>query len=212
VSRNLSPGQINTFRARLCAVAERQFAERGIHGVTMRQLAEELGCSAMTPYRYFRDKEEILAAVRAAALERFSAALEAAHRGRGNAATRGRAVGAAYLRFAFEQPHAYRLIFDLTQPDARRYPELVGANARACRTMTAYMEDLVAEGALAGDPELLGCLFWAAVHGLVALQTAGKLPATRDFPELHRAMIRLLARGARSGAAQRPAPRRRRAN
>src|SRR3546814_2400228 len=33
------------------------------------QLAEDLGCSAMTPYRYFRDKDAIVAAVRTAALD-----------------------------------------------------------------------------------------------------------------------------------------------
>ena len=37
-------------------------------GQDVRQLAQELGCSAMTPYRYFRDKNEILAAVTAAGL------------------------------------------------------------------------------------------------------------------------------------------------
>ena len=41
----------------------------------MRQLADDLGCSPMTPYRYFRDKDAILAAVRAAAFDRFAAAL-----------------------------------------------------------------------------------------------------------------------------------------
>ena len=63
---------------RLCAVAERLFAERGPQGVTMRELARELGVSAMTPYRYFKDKESILAAVRANAFDDFAAALEQA--------------------------------------------------------------------------------------------------------------------------------------
>ena len=44
----------------------------------MRALAEDLGCSAMTPYRYFHDKQEILAAVRAAAFDRFADAMEKA--------------------------------------------------------------------------------------------------------------------------------------
>ena len=34
----------------------------------MRMLAAELGVSAMTPYRYFKDKDEILSAIRARAL------------------------------------------------------------------------------------------------------------------------------------------------
>lgn len=198
--RNLSESEVRAFRTRLCAVAERRFAEHGVDGVSMRQLAEELGCSPMTPYRYFRDKDEILAAVRAAAFDRFAAALEAAHRTRGDARTKARAVGQAYLDFALGEPQAYRLMFDLSQPD-ERYPELAAASARAGRTMTAYLETLVAEGVLQGDPQFLGCAFWAAVHGLVMLHLAGQLPGKPDIRTVHRDMMRLLVQGARSVAA-----------
>jgi AcrR family transcriptional regulator len=75
VPRVLSPEDVSSFRDRLCQAAERLFAEHGPNAVTMRQLAAELGCSPMTPYRYFKDKDEILAAVRAAAFDRFSEAL-----------------------------------------------------------------------------------------------------------------------------------------
>ena len=58
----------------------------------MRQLADALGCSPMTPYRYFRNKDEILAAVRTAAFDRFAAALEEA-RGRGGGDLRAAGAG-----------------------------------------------------------------------------------------------------------------------
>jgi AcrR family transcriptional regulator len=194
--RNLSSDEIEDFRGRLCAVAERLFAERGLAAVTMRELARELGVSAMTPYRYFADKEAILAAVRARAFDAFAAALETAASRPGNAAERADAVGRAYLDFGFSQPHAYRLMFDLSQPDDGRYPELDRAGQRARRTMTGYMEALVAGGFLAGDPEMLGQIFWAMVHGLVVLQLAGKLDPKPDFATLHRTAMSLLARGA----------------
>jgi AcrR family transcriptional regulator len=63
--RVLSQSDVSEFRERLCAAAERLFAERGANGVGMRQLAAELGVSPMTAYRYFKDKDEILATVRA---------------------------------------------------------------------------------------------------------------------------------------------------
>jgi AcrR family transcriptional regulator len=202
--RNLSPAEVEAFRARLCRAAERRFAAAGVDGVSLRGLALELGCSPMTPYRYFRDKDEILAAVRAAAFERFAEALETAWaRSAGDAAARARAVGDAYLGFALAEPDAYRLMFDLSQPGEERYPALTGAVARARRTMTAYVEELVAEGVLEGDPTLLGHVFWAAVHGIVVLHLAGKLPASPDFRAIHRATMHLLAAGAR------PSPRRR---
>ena len=120
VPRNLSEAEVTEFRRRLCAVAERRFAERGADGVTMRQLARELGCSATTPYRYFADKDAILAAVRAAAYDRFAAALEKARQAKGDSRAKARAVGEAYVRFAFAEPNAYRLMFDLAQPDEER--------------------------------------------------------------------------------------------
>ncbi|HEX4112161.1 MAG TPA: TetR/AcrR family transcriptional regulator [Stellaceae bacterium] len=196
MARTLSQAKIAAFRSRLGAVAERLFAERGPQAVTMRELARALGVSAMTPYRYFADKESILAAVRASAFDRFAAALEQAARTPGNAAERAERVGRAYLDFAFSQPHAYKLMFDLNQPEDGRFPELERAGQRARRTMTGYMEALVAGGFLAGDPEMLGQIFWATVHGLVMLHLAGKLKANPDFATLHRTAMSLLARGA----------------
>ena len=205
--KNLSAAEVNAFRARLCAVARQRFAKRGVDGVSMRQLAEALGCSPMTPYRYFRNKQEILAAVRAAAFDRFAAALEAAtRRARGDLRAAGQATGEAYIRFALSEPEAYRLMFDLSQPHPERYPELVRATARARRLMSASLEDLVKAGIFAGDPQLLGHVFWATLHGLVVLHLAGKLPAEPDFRTIQGEAMRLLVAGARSGAAV-PRPR-----
>lgn len=214
MAKYLSPADVRAFRARLCAVAARRFAEHGYDGVSMRGLAEELGCSAMTPYRYFRDKDDVLAAVRAAAFDRFAASLErAAARAEGSARAGARAVGEAYLDFALAEPEAYRLIFDLSQPNPDRYPDLVRAGNRARRTMTAHLEALVAAGHFEGDPQLLAYCFWAAVHGLAMLALAGKLPGKPDLRTIHRELMRLIAAGALRAAAppeKRPSRRRQR--
>ncbi|MBI3198247.1 MAG: TetR/AcrR family transcriptional regulator [Rhodospirillales bacterium] len=76
--RYLTEKDIADFRAELCRVATERFARFGYEGVTMRQLAEALGCSPKTPYRYFKDKADILATVRAQAFARFADTLEAA--------------------------------------------------------------------------------------------------------------------------------------
>ena len=204
--RNLSSAEVDAFRARLCAVAQKRFAKQGVDGVSMRQLAEALGCSPMTPYRYFRNKEEILAAVRAAAFDRFASALEeAARKTRGDLRAGGEAMGEAYIRFALGDPDAYRLMFDLSQPHPDRYPELVRASARARHMMSAALEALVKAGIFVGDPQLLGYVFWATMHGLVVLHLAGKLPKKPDFRTIQREAMRLLVAGARSGVAAPPA-------
>lgn len=198
--RTLSAGQVTEFRTRLCAVAQHRFATQGRDAVSMRQLADALGCSPMTPYRYFRNKDEILAAVRAAAFDRFAAALERAVAGAGDPAVAGQAVGQAYVRFALEDPDGYRLMFDVSQPHPDRYPELMRASGRARATMTASIEALVAAGVFHGTPELLGLAFWSAMHGLVMLHLAGKLPGEPSFETIRGEIMRLLVTGARTAA------------
>lgn len=174
--RVLSETDVADFRERLCGVAEKLFAERGPDAVTMRQLASELGVSPMTPYRYFADKEDILAAVRTNGFNRFAQALETAYASTQGAKAKGAAVAEAYMTFAFEHPQTYKLMFDLNQPNEANYPDLVAATHRAHATQTAYVKALVADGVLAGDAGEIGRMFWAATHGAVGLELAGKLP------------------------------------
>ncbi len=191
--RVLSETDVADFRERLCEAAERLFAERGPDAVTMRQLAAELGVSPMTPYRYFEDKDDILAAVRANGFDRFADALETARDGAIGAPAIGVAVGEAYVAFSFDHPHAYKLMFDFNQPHVEKYPDLVAAMHRAQKTMTAYVEDALKEGLMEGDPQELGLIFWSAIHGAVILELAGMLPpghTRQHFKTLHAVLIR----------------------
>jgi AcrR family transcriptional regulator len=204
VPKILSEADVGAFRRRMCAAAERLFAEHGPDAVSMRQLAAELGVSAMTPYRYFKDKDDILAAVRAEGFDRFAQALEAASAANPDPVRRAEAVGEAYIRFAFDNPAAYRLMFDLTQPTEADYPDLVRAAERARRTMRAHVDSLIEAGLVeTGDPELIAHVFWAAIHGLVVLQLAGKLSPHLDFEAIRAEMFRALGQGfgRRPGAA-----------
>ena len=96
--RYLTEQDIADFRAELCKVATERFARFGYEGVTMRQLAEALGCSPKTPYRYFKDKADILATVRAQAFAKFADTLEKARTGVTDAAERGRLTSEALSR------------------------------------------------------------------------------------------------------------------
>jgi len=197
VPRVLTQSDVADFRERLCEAAKRLFATRGREGFTMRELASELGVSAMTPYRYFRDKDEILAAVRARAFDRFADALEAAIATPGNAIEKASAVGDAYVKFALGEPASYRMMFDLSQPDEDDYPELVEATTRARATMTDYVRVLVADGLLEGDPELMGYVFWSALHGAVVLELAGKLDPKYSFDTIRTAAFTALSQSFR---------------
>ena len=187
--KTLSPADIESFRARLCDVAEKQFASHGPDGVTMRELADALGVSSMTPYRYFKDKDSILAAVRTRAFNRFAAAMETAASGSKSES------GNAYLDFALANPAAYRLMFDVCQPTFANYPDLVAAMGRARLTMGDGLRDLAAAGRFKGDVQLAGYVFWSAVHGAVMLELAGLLDGSNlDARKIARPAIQALVK------------------
>ena len=191
----LSEEQVRETRARIIAEAERQFAAGGPDGASLRSIARALGWTAASLYRYFPAKETLLAATRAAVLDRFSDRIEAAYASTNDLWERSRAVGQAYVGFAFEEPHAYRLMFGHAEPDPKP-PELQRAEDRSMRTVTDYVEDMIAAGLLEGDAEAIGRAYWAALHGLIVLRMAGRIGADEFEARRHQTM-RLITRGAR---------------
>lgn len=194
--------EVAEVRERLCAVATRLFAEHGADGFTMRTLAKAAGCSPMTPYRYFRDKDEILAAVRTLAFDRFSEALEAAREAPGDSRAKSTAVGEAYVRFALENREAYRLMFGMDASGDERFADLARARARSTANMTGYVQAMIEAGALKGDATLIGQMFWAAIHGVVLLDMAGLLHRGAGADALRREMMRTLFIGLNAAPAR----------
>jgi len=98
-------------RQDLLRAASDLFAEGGLDAVSVRAVAARVGVSAMTPYRYFADKAELLSglwqSVFEAAYEQVVAAADAQATGRG----RLRASIDAYIAFWEAHPDHYRLVY-----------------------------------------------------------------------------------------------------
>ena len=203
--RYLTEQDIADFRNELCKVATERFARFGYEGVTMRQLAEALGCSPKTPYRYFKDKADILATVRAQAFAKFADTLEKAAEGSKDPAERGRRASEAYIGFALKNPHAYRIMFEIEAPIDEKHPELGPAAERAARYITRGAEQMAAAGVIDADPRLFGWTMWAGMHGIVMLHQSGMLGHGPDYRSLAQflGLTMMKGAGAKFGA---PAP------
>lgn len=197
----LSQDEIQDFRDRVVDVASALFVERGYEGVTFRALAEGVGCSPMTPYRYFSGKDEIFAAVRTAAYERFATALDATDDERLAPLDRLVAIGRAYARFGVENSDAYQLMFALRQANPGEYPELRAAESRSWEALRTVVQAAIDGAELEGDGEELSHLYWAAIHGLVSLHIANKL-VDASLESLVEPMVRTLVEGNRRRGAK----------
>jgi AcrR family transcriptional regulator len=193
VPRILSETDVADFRERLCEAATTIYVEKGPDGLNMRELAGRMGVSAMTPYRYFKDKDEILSAIRARAFNRFATQLEQALALPGTPPERSAAVGRAYVRFALEQSCCYRLMFDLSSPRLAPLPELFAAERRARATMTDHVRLMVTEGYFKGDPDLIGPVLWAGLHGVVTLHLSGAVARDGEFEIILAETMRVLS-------------------
>jgi AcrR family transcriptional regulator len=193
----LRPDEIETFRARLCETAMQMFADEGYEAVTLRALAEKLGCSHALPYRYFADKQEIFAAVCGLGFERFAQALERAGAGVEDPEERLRVLARAYFRFAQREPHAYRIMFELREPVSVAPPRYRVKEIRSWQVLLESVELAVQAGVLAGEPETVAHVFWAGLHGLVSLHLADKLRLGRAARDLLEPLMDALIEGHR---------------
>ena len=159
-------------------------------------------------YRYFADREEILAFVRADAFNRFADALEAAFASGGDAFARARAVGRAYLDFALENPNAYRLMFDLDPPRRRQASRTAPRRQTRRRDHHAACQGSGGGRHRAWRSQLIGHALWAASHGVIVLHLAGRLPRGMDVHDLYFETMRLTFRGARTPSTRAKQPRR----
>jgi hypothetical protein len=89
----------------------------------------------------------------------------------GDLAGRVRALGQAYLDFAFAHASLYDLIFEAHSAGA----EHQAASARYRALATGPLGEARAAGLSTLPPERLGTVLWAATHGLIALRRAGKV-------------------------------------
>ncbi len=151
----------------LVAAAHDLIKERGMAALTLRAVAKRVGVTHAAPYRHFKDKAALLAAVGVLSLAELSACLRAepdlAH------------AAAAYVRYATTRAASYDAIFFVSiQPP-----------------IEAIFRDLHP----AHDARVSACV-WSLCHGLAVLVNNGQLdtqPPAASPAELAMTAARSLA-------------------
>ena len=194
-----SDTEVEAFRETAAAVGLEMVEQEGVASLTLRRLAKRLGCSYAKPYSYYRDKSHLVDAVRGRAFDRladFVRDLPESDLGTPH-------FGAAYLRFAFENPEAFRIMFELRQDYVSESTR--AAQQRAWEAGSAPIRELVEQGHIEGDPELIAHVTWASLQGLASLALANQLYMGKSVEEIADGMQSIL-RGFLPGVATRPLP------
>ena len=154
-------------RRTILDAAREAFVRDGYGGVSMRLLAEKVGCSHGNLYLHFRDKESLFDSLVEESYQRFAESLLQGPETlkRGDPVAFLRKMGRAYVEFGLANASAYEFMFILRRPKQRpRKPHVT------FERMHALVERCIAEKRFRRmDAALASQSLWAAAHGITSL-------------------------------------------
>lgn len=155
--------------SRIVAVA-RALAERdGWAAVTIRRLAEEIEHSQPVLYSHFSSRDAIVGAVALEGFGELGPLLRAAAAGGAGPRAAFAAVADRYLGFARAQPALYEAMFVLPTGLAFATSDTPPALSATFDALAAVVEPFCADRDTGTETA------WAALHGLAALERAGRV-------------------------------------
>jgi AcrR family transcriptional regulator len=162
-------------REALLACAERKLEVAGPQGLSLRELARELGVSHGAPRPHFADKQSLLDALVVRGLDRLGSLLDKSlNQSEGTFKDRLTIFAATYVDFAANQPAMVGLIFARKdRPDASALRE---ANDRAFAAPMALIANAQETGEIdSDDPDRTAMAVLAMLQGLASMVTSGML-------------------------------------
>jgi AcrR family transcriptional regulator len=163
-------------REALLEGAVRVIAELGPAAFTLREVARRAGVSHNAPYRHFRDKDALLAAVATQGFRQLTRAMRGAGERQSKALDKLKQSGLAYVAFAIRRPEHFTVMFDAPVSTSKD-PEYTQASQEAFNTLVDYIRNCQEEGQLPAGNTLERALYaWSLVHGIAKLAVAGRFP------------------------------------
>ena len=150
--------------------------DKGVSGLTLREIGARLGVSRSALYRHFADKGALLATVATEGFRMLRQALIAGWEQGGRGDTAFRAMGVAYVRFAIVNPVHYRVMFGGAVDPQAQEPEMASEGEGAFQALVAALASLQKDGLVRGDDTVqMATYVWSLVHGMAMLAIDGKL-------------------------------------
>lgn len=197
----LTSNELDSMRERLATTALDIYRREGLDAVSFRRIAEAAGISHTLPYRYFENKDALLARLRTDAVHRFEAYVRQREAGYARPLERIRAVTLAYVDYVRRWPADYLLIFATHQPPPDQFRELLAARRslfeHAVEAVQQSLDQGVVQLSKGTTARQLTHTVWVSLHGLMTLHVANQLVHGCELEELVQPLIdRLLGTAA----------------
>jgi len=187
-------------REQLLISALEVLIEKGVSGISLREVAKRAGVSHGAPYRHFKDKNVLLLALAQEGFSRLASELR--HLVKLHQADPQQQLieaGVVYVRLAVSSPELTQLMFG----GILNYECSDGTDQAAGESAFQELLNIIVTGQSAGvykdeDSMSIALACWSSMHGLAMLYSAGQLDISSDKfnPEdLIRMISRMLMQG-----------------
>jgi AcrR family transcriptional regulator len=157
-------------RDEIIAAARDLFVTEGYANVSMRKIADHVGCASGTIYLHFQDKDSILSAIVIETFAKLNKRMEAIRNDKGDPLERLRRGGRAYVEFALDHPYHYLVTFGLAGAERFKSDDAHKAGEYSFDCMRQCVRQCVDAGLLRkNDVEEVAQSLWATMHGVVML-------------------------------------------
>jgi AcrR family transcriptional regulator len=163
------PYHHGNLRAALVEAATGLIEERGPDGFTLREVARRARVSQAAPYRHFRDRDDLLAAVVEQGFLGLSEVMSEVAASTHAPAERFRRCGAAYVTYALERTAHFQVMFRM-EPDPEKHPAARAAADAAFGQLVGVVAACQESGVLPGrNARVVALIAWSLVHGIAHL-------------------------------------------
>ena len=193
-------------RINILDTARELLFEKGLNATSVNQIAKRADLSVGAIYLYYKNKEELYAALQVEALELLSQAIRDACRGKSSAENKIRAMAQAARKFSEEHKNYYDIIdYFLSSPATIFSADIKAQIDSHGNQAFSLLAEVIAEGIGKGifkkvDPKINSVIFWSSFFGA---RRFGKLQTTIlidvDFDILFREMVEHFIDGLRKG-------------
>lgn len=146
--------------------------ENGLHATTMNQIAELAEIGVATIYSYYKNREDLLAALQVKGLNLLYSKLEKACKKETDSANKLKTAAMVYLKFSNKNKDYFNIInYFLSAPGQIFTPNIKAQVDQHGNKIFAIVEKFIKEGIESRvfknvDPRRHSVLFWATLYGL----------------------------------------------
>lgn len=169
LSKNLKNKEEGT-RQVLIHHALNLISDYGFESVSLREIARSAGLSHMAPYKHFKDKESLLAQIAQDGFEELTHNFLTIEQNEPDPKKRFFLMGKAYMKFAIQNPHHFKLMFSGFFEKHEAHPYVAEKGTACFNCLVRLIEYCQYHKFISKGPvQDISLFIWSNIHGLSGL-------------------------------------------